>query len=59
MDEFITTVGDVKKALKSIPDNTQIYFQTESGGSLVEVTEVFLRLPKLSNDGEYIVFRAV
>jgi len=58
MDDTITTLGCFRQAIKEEKNDLQIYVETESGGPLMEITEVTKVFAKRSDEQPYIVLRA-
>jgi len=54
LNSTITTVEDLKFALKNVNPKTQIYARIDDG-TLIEITDILCVLPKNNNDEPYII----
>ncbi len=61
LDGSITTVSQFKHAIKDVFGGAQMFVQLTGHGdddsALVEITEVFLNLPKYKEEEPYVVLR--
>lgn len=56
-DVTITTVGDLQYALEDVKDDVKLYAEDYNTETLVEITEIFLVLPKNEKEDPYVVLR--
>ncbi len=61
LDDSIITVSQFKHAIRGVFDGAQMFVQLTGHGdddsALVEITEVFLNLPKYKEEEPYVVLR--